>query len=271
MIETHYEELKLQANAYFSYRYAKRNNKKTWHIKNHYSKSLEIILYEKISGSLYMEGGQTPLENKSVLMMPPYQVHGFDMDAGSHNYHILHVIPDLMPEALRFEDIPDRPVYQTLDDDAMDFLSQVISQIDLSRSIKLKEHLVSLLVHWLISNMYEPTKRERSKVMTYKDRFMPLLKYLDYHGIYTMHADQAAILCNLSKSHFFTLFKACFGKTYVEFMKERQTNQAKHLLATTDMSVTEIGQTLGYCDGSYFTKSFKCAVNLTPRQYRNRE
>jgi len=45
--------------------------------------------------------------------------------------------------------------------------------------------------------------------------------------------------------------------------------RAKSLLAASDMSVTEIGATLGFCTRAYFSTAFKRATGQSPRSFRS--
>lgn len=44
--------------------------------------------------------------------------------------------------------------------------------------------------------------------------------------------------------------------------------QKKQLLATTDLSVSEVRQAVGFCDQSYFGLVFRGFFHLTPLQYK---
>jgi len=44
--------------------------------------------------------------------------------------------------------------------------------------------------------------------------------------------------------------------------------RAESLLATTDISIAELCQQVGYCDQSYFGVVFRKLAHMTPRQYR---
>jgi transcriptional regulator GlxA family with amidase domain len=58
------------------------------------------------------------------------------------------------------------------------------------------------------------------------------------------------------------------GKSSKEILKEIRVSQAKKLLATTGMEISEIAQLCGFSDQSHFTKQFKYAINLTPGEFR---
>ena len=44
--------------------------------------------------------------------------------------------------------------------------------------------------------------------------------------------------------------------------------QAKEWLETTDMSISDIGYTLGFNETGYFIKTFKKNIGMTPGMYR---
>jgi len=59
------------------------------------------------------------------------------------------------------------------------------------------------------------------------------------------------------------------GRGFSEHLAAIRVAEAKRLLAYTDLSLAEISQKCGFCDHSYFTKVFRRAINLTPREFRH--
>lgn len=62
--------------------------------------------------------------------------------------------------------------------------------------------------------------------------------------------------------------KKITGETAGQIIKKRTILEAKSLLLTTGMSVSQAAYSLKFNDTSYFTKFFKSAVGLTPKQYQ---
>jgi AraC-like DNA-binding protein len=58
------------------------------------------------------------------------------------------------------------------------------------------------------------------------------------------------------------------GKTFKQLLTEIRLSEAKKLLATTSLGISEIGGSCGFFDQSHFTREFKRAVNLTPGEFR---
>lgn len=59
------------------------------------------------------------------------------------------------------------------------------------------------------------------------------------------------------------------GKRFSEHLNDIRIEHARHLLASSSQSISQISEALGYTDQSYFGKIFKKAVGMTPLQYRN--
>ncbi len=58
------------------------------------------------------------------------------------------------------------------------------------------------------------------------------------------------------------------GKTFKQLLTEIRLSEAKKLLATTSLGISEIGDSCGFFDQSHFTREFKRAINLTPGDFR---
>ncbi len=54
-----------------------------------------------------------------------------------------------------------------------------------------------------------------------------------------------------------------------EIIETRKLIEAKNLLTTTDMPVSEIGYELGYKEKTYFTSQFKKKSGQTPTEFRD--
>lgn len=63
-------------------------------------------------------------------------------------------------------------------------------------------------------------------------------------------------------------FKAALGKTPLEFLQEVRMNIARDLLKTSNLSIGEIADKVGYQDTSYFTVLFKKQLATSPNDYR---
>lgn len=74
---------------------------------------------------------------------------------------------------------------------------------------------------------------------------------------------------SLSSRHVRQLFKESLDVTLSEYILQERIAKVKELLATTDWTVTDIGERAGFQTKSHFFTIFKKATGLTPSQYRD--
>ena len=84
-----------------------------------------------------------------------------------------------------------------------------------------------------------------------------------------MSVDDFAKICHLSKSRFIKTFQQATGYTPIEYRNITVINKSKWHLRNTTMTVTEISNSLGFMNPSYFSTLFKKHTGYTPREYRN--
>ena len=77
-----------------------------------------------------------------------------------------------------------------------------------------------------------------------------------------------AVLVNLSPSRFRHLFKTETGTSPRQYLRELRFRKAEVMLATTFMSLKEIGEAIGLVSVTHFMKDFKERHGMTPRAYR---
>jgi AraC-like DNA-binding protein/mannose-6-phosphate isomerase-like protein (cupin superfamily) len=102
------------------------------------------------------------------------------------------------------------------------------------------------------------------------DRLRPLFEYLDAHYQDHLPPAKGAALLGMSKSHFMRYFKKFTGQSFVGYLNRFRIAKGQSLLTSTDKSISEVSQEVGFCDQSYFGLVFRRLVRMTPRDYRKR-
>jgi len=80
--------------------------------------------------------------------------------------------------------------------------------------------------------------------------------------------DSAAREACLSPFHFHRLFRSTFGETPHGFLTRRRMDRARHLLASGEMTVTEVCLEVGYSSLGSFSSKFQSMVGVPPTQYQ---
>lgn len=73
---------------------------------------------------------------------------------------------------------------------------------------------------------------------------------------------------SMNYSLFSYLFKEYTGSNFVNYLKGIRMEEAKKLLAGTDMRIMEISARVGYENEKHFMKTFKASCGVSPSEYR---
>ena len=72
----------------------------------------------------------------------------------------------------------------------------------------------------------------------------------------------------LSPSYLSRKFKEETGKNFNRYLSEVRTEAAKQLLENSGAELSDIAQSVGFEDQSYFSKVFRRTQGMTPKEYR---
>ena len=75
-------------------------------------------------------------------------------------------------------------------------------------------------------------------------------------------------MINVSPDYFTKMFKDSMGKTPIEYINGLRINRAMQLLVTTEDSLSDISDKIGFCNPNYFHKIFKQYIDVSPLAYR---
>jgi transcriptional regulator GlxA family with amidase domain len=100
------------------------------------------------------------------------------------------------------------------------------------------------------------------------DRLRPLFELMDGHYSERISLDDSSLRVGMSKSHFKRFFRGVTGQTFVNHLSRFRIAKAQALLASTEKSVAEISQEVGFSSQSYFGVVFQKCAHMSPQQYR---
>ena len=99
-------------------------------------------------------------------------------------------------------------------------------------------------------------------------RMRPVIEYLSEHFTEKSYIEQLAGMINVSADYFTKMFKESIGKTPIDYINAMRVNLSMQLLCSTDLSMADIADTIGFCNPNYFHKIFKQYMNTSPLAYR---
>lgn len=72
----------------------------------------------------------------------------------------------------------------------------------------------------------------------------------------------------MSTRNFGRRFKAALGKTPIQYLHDCRLRTAQDLLQSSNLSIGDIADRVGYSDPSHFNKLFRRSFSVTPKEYR---
>lgn len=110
---------------------------------------------------------------------------------------------------------------------------------------------------------------ERESNMNIRSRsFLEILSKIIQHPEQDFSLTQFAKEMNMHPTYISNRFKELYGRSPIQVQREMKIFKAKTLLKTSDVSVTQIANTLGFNGIPNFTRLFKSYVGISPTQYR---
>lgn len=90
------------------------------------------------------------------------------------------------------------------------------------------------------------------------------------HGNYAeqLKSETLARVACVSDTHLKRIFNRIFGMPPIEYVILTRINAARELLETTERTVSDIAQEVGFYDHSHFSRHFKRLRGCTPTRYR---
>ncbi|MDQ3204519.1 MAG: AraC family transcriptional regulator [Pseudomonadota bacterium] len=84
----------------------------------------------------------------------------------------------------------------------------------------------------------------------------------------TIEVAELASACALSRSHFSRAFKRSTGLSPQDWIRDQRIARAKHLIRSTDLSLTQISLECGFCDQAHFCHMFTRSEGVNPFAWR---
>ena len=160
---------------------------------------------------------------------------------------------------------PVSPVYQEIEESTRSLLHSSRSMLPHQQNINDCTFLLTLLK--LSQSEIIHTLPASSRTLS---SILPVIAYLKEHHREKISGRLLEQNFHLSFDYMNRKFKENTGVTIFQFLEKYRVEQSKRLLESKRFSITEIAESLGFCNAFYFTKVFKKLENMTPSEYKKR-
>lgn len=247
------------------------------------SSSYISILFCQGNGSVIINGNKTVFFEGNIFLLRQGCDFIVEPETGSNTYMALYkkelfdalflsqiadcpIIYDFFNikgcknEVLYFDCNSDMPLYH---------FSQTL-MLELCSQDKLTDKTVRASTVLFLSNLH---RVHRTNLVITESSMMKnymignVLKYMaDNYSTATLASTAACF--NYHPAYFSVLFREKAHCSFTTKMQEMRLEQARRLLVSTNFTVQEISENIGFKEKSYFYRCFKAAYGVTPGQYR---
>ena len=119
-------------------------------------------------------------------------------------------------------------------------------------------------------NVSDPEKEETSSERKTENALViaPALNYIEENYMQQFTIEYLADLCHWSPTHFRRVFHDIMGTSPLDFVNNTRVSKACQLLRSTEESVLNISEMVGFHSVSSFNRYFIKIMQMSPRDYR---
>lgn len=133
----------------------------------------------------------------------------------------------------------------------------------------IKSYFLELLLLISKLNKKKPNSKEFKHPTKLHKNIAEVIDYINLHYKKDIGLDCISDHFQVSSAHLSRSFKKITGFTFVEYLNNLRIQEAQKLLITSKLSITKIGNEVGYQNITHFGRMFKAIIGHSPREYRN--
>lgn len=266
-------------------------HKNDFPIKMHSHEFYEINIITEGTGMHYIENNSFPINSGDFFIIPPNIQHGYSEKSDLNIFHIIlsdkffaryrddlrsvHGFSLLFNIEPRLRAKSNMKIFPNISaSDFIFFLSEIGNLYKLNQSSEnMNEteksiktlNLICEFARIVMSNEYSAAARSFVDIRA----ITKVLSYIDNNYNDKITLNDLCRLSNMSRSTLLNQFHILCNCSPTEYVQSVRIDNARKLLAESNLSIATIAQECGFYDSSHFTKAFFQKTNLLPKDYRN--
>ncbi|WP_158302113.1 helix-turn-helix transcriptional regulator [Paenibacillus mesophilus] len=254
----------------------------------HAHQGMELQYIHAGEGQLILDQRTYRIEPNMLCLFQPFQLHRLRMDIRPHSpYKRSFVVFEPAVYEPYLQSLPNlQAFFRTLCQDHLPkpVIYRLPEEHEIIRTItglddhmrpedpdELRQEKVAHFLITLIRQLLPVLSDIRNKTDSMPrpaHRVEQIMQWIERSYMKQFRLEALAQELHLSPCHVSHLFKETTGTSLSEYVKARRLRQACVLLTMSELSVAEIGDSIGLENTSYFCKIFKENKGITPHQYR---
>lgn len=124
------------------------------------------------------------------------------------------------------------------------------------------------IIFQLISRFLDSHQFKKKGGDPVPSKILDAMRYIQLNLKENLTVNYLASRANLHQDYFSRLFFKYTGQRPLSYLHEKRIERAQYLIATTNLSLIEIAEKIGFENLPHFSKIFKKVTSLTPGEYK---
>lgn len=227
----------------------------------------ELFYVVNGKGSFHLNGKVYPINSNDMIIVPPNTEHTeMSYNAEPLEYIVLGI------EGITFLDAESESshiIYNyTRKTELLNLLNLILGEV---RAEQDGYHLVcQYLLDVLLIQIVRRQKLVPTPITTTKmnKECARIKQYLDSNYSESITLDILAEKAHMNKYYLVHAFTRYTGLSPISYLNAKRLRTGKELLETTDFSIAQISNSIGFSSQSYFSQVFRKETGITPNEYR---
>lgn len=246
---------------------------KDWHSMEHSHYFSELFFVTKGTGFFQIEGKKIPVQKNDLVLINPNIPH---TEFGNKEYPWEYIALGI--EGVQFQYSEKEAPYSysvfSLSREHTEipwYLNTLVKEIQTQQTGY--QTICQNLLELVLLSVARSTRQEFLSAPRQKTtRECRLVEqYINEHYHEDITLDTLSALVHINKYYLVHAFKNYKGISPINYLIQRRVEEARHLLESTNYSVTKIGEISGFSSQSYFSQTFRRLTGTTPNAYRKKK
>lgn len=246
-----------------------------WHSTIHFHHFTEIFYVIRGQGSFIVEGSEFEVKEDDLIIINPNVSHTeVSRDESPLEYIAVGIEGLLFSNIMKNDDGHIDYFLHNYEDykhEILFYLKTLVQEVENKEDYY--EMLCQNLLEVFIINMIRRTNNRLGITSTKKmnKECSYIKQYIDLHYQENITLDQLSSLTFMNKYYLVHAFKKYIGLSPINYVISKRVEESKCLLETTDYSISQISDIVGFSSQSYFSQIFKKTTGYTPFEVRKRK
>lgn len=254
-----------------------------WHIRPHRHADLVHLLHiARGQVELELEGSVHPLQGPLFIVVPSMSIHGFRFSPNVEGHIITLALPlvEHLVQTSRGTLLHKATFHRLTQPESKRRIATLVAQINeeyrqpAPARARMLEALIQALTVALSRLQDTASLSSRSTRHPQERGHRHMANYqalIEAQFRRQPSVEQFADQLGMSSAHLNTLCRRLAGRSALQLLHERLLLEAKRQLIYTNMTVSQVSESLGFSEPAYFTRFFKRLTGLAPRDFRRRQ